>query len=562
MESKNKQRISIVNENLSASVINHMPIIKDYAMKIGLVDTINQLIPSQMAIDPGTIFLGMVLDTLSGRTPLYRLDEFFKHQDTELLLGKKVKTKNFSDYNVGRVIDKAYETGAMKIFSAISNNAVRAFNVKTKHVSFDTTSVNAYGDYDLYSENDSTPFRITNGYSKDHRPDLKQFLISLLCVDRNVPILGTIEDGNKSDKVINNKILSSISKNMAKTGIKPGGFIYIADSAMVTKKNLEKIADDIVFITRLPVNYKECNRVIKEAIKGDDWNELGILSFTKATKKRPSAYYRSYETRVNLYKKNYRAIVIHSSNYDKRRQKRIDRELKSDRNKLEKRCKALCKKRFYCRADAEVELEALEKYNSKYYFTEVIIEEMPKHKKGRPKNGIKEVDRILYQLAIEIKENRKTIFKLREEAGCFVLISNEVGDYDSKAILKAYKDQHGIEQNFSFLKDPVIVNSIFLNKAERIEVLGMVLLLSLLIWRLIERSMRQYVDHSGKDLPGWKERRTERPTSFMLTTKFIGIIVIKIGNKRQLGKPLSAQQKEYLLALNVDPEIFVTPKIE
>jgi hypothetical protein len=26
------------------------------------------------------------LDTLSGRSPLYRLEEFFAHQDTELLL--------------------------------------------------------------------------------------------------------------------------------------------------------------------------------------------------------------------------------------------------------------------------------------------------------------------------------------------------------------------------------------------------------------------------------------------------------------------------------------------
>jgi hypothetical protein len=34
---------------------------------------------------------------------------------------------------------------------------------------------------------------------------------------------------------------------------------------------------------------------------------------------------------------------------------------------------------------------------------------------------------------------------------------------------------NGIEKNFSFLKDPVIVNSLFLKKAERIEVLGLVL---------------------------------------------------------------------------------------
>jgi hypothetical protein len=58
--------------------------------RIGLVDIINELVPSKMDVDPGTVFLGMVMDTLSGRTPLYRLDEFFQDQDTELLLGKRI----------------------------------------------------------------------------------------------------------------------------------------------------------------------------------------------------------------------------------------------------------------------------------------------------------------------------------------------------------------------------------------------------------------------------------------------------------------------------------------
>ena len=80
-------------------------------------------------------------------------------------------------------------------------------------------------------------------------------------------------------------------------------------------------------------------------------------------------------------------------------------------------------------------------------------------------------------------------------AGCFVLVSNVakrfLGRHWSAAqLLAQYKEQYGIEKNFGFLKDPVIVNSIFLKKNERIEVLGMVLLISLMIWRLMERTMR------------------------------------------------------------------------
>ena len=56
--------------------VQHLPIVKAYADKMGLVEVINQLVSTEMAIDPGTIVLGMILDTLSGRSPLYRLEEF------------------------------------------------------------------------------------------------------------------------------------------------------------------------------------------------------------------------------------------------------------------------------------------------------------------------------------------------------------------------------------------------------------------------------------------------------------------------------------------------------
>ncbi len=51
----------------------HLPIIKHSAKRINLVDTIDRLVGSQMEISPGLTVLAMVLDTLSGRSALYRL---------------------------------------------------------------------------------------------------------------------------------------------------------------------------------------------------------------------------------------------------------------------------------------------------------------------------------------------------------------------------------------------------------------------------------------------------------------------------------------------------------
>jgi transposase len=81
-----------------------------------------------------------------------------------------------------------------------------------------------------------------------------------------------------------------------------------------------------------------------------------------------------------------------------------------------------------------------------------------------------------YILDVTIDVDADAVSPLRLEAGCFVLICNlsigqERSQWIGESLLELYKNQSGIEQNVGFLKDPVIVNSIFLKKPTRIEVL-------------------------------------------------------------------------------------------
>ncbi|MBL0714550.1 MAG: IS1634 family transposase [Desulfosarcina sp.] len=555
MEKLNTKQMTFTNAK-------HLPIVKQYAKGINLVETINQLVGSQMDLSPGMAILAMVLDTISGRTPLYTLTEFFEEKDTELLLGSAIEPKLFCDTNLGRAMDKIFETGTLKIFSQLSQNAISVFDVDARRVHFDTTSVSVYGDYDLADP----PFQITYGHSKDKRPDLKQFLVSMLCVDSNIPIFGATQDGNASDKTINNELLTNISKHMARHGLAPGAYVYVADSAFVTPDNLDKAdsSPKTWFLTRLPATYNECSRVISQAVQADDWIDIGPLAEERSRPKRPTAYYKAYEGTVELYDRTYRAIVVHSSAHDKRRHKRIDRLLKQDHKQLEQARKQVTDTAFYCLADAKAAGEKLiHTATSGYHRITVDIEKVPKYGRGRPAKGKPRIAlRYEYMLTANIAEAPEKVDPLRLQAGCFVLLTNLIGqqeDWPAPELLKLYKGQIGIEKNFSFLKDPAIVNSIFLKKAERIEVLGLILLISLLLWRLMERSMRQYVEVNDCTLTGWERRPTKKPTSFMMTTKFAGILVITTGKNRQLARPLTDFQREYLKAMGVSDEVFTVP---
>ena len=557
--------MGLVLPPIEAYQVQHLPIVKAYADKIGLVEAINQLVPTEMAIDPGTIVLGMILDTLSGRSPLYRLEEFFTHQDTTLLLGKAVPPEAFQDDTVGRVLERLYDVGTMKIFTACAVRADRVYGLDKRYVHFDTTSISVYGDYRPPEEakEQEVPFRITYGYSKDKRPDLKQFVLSTLCVDRAVPLWGQPEDGNASDKTVNNTVLSNIATFLATHGVAPGAYIYVADAALVTEDNLAALGDTL-FITRLPATYNECGRLITEAVAHNAWEEVGVLAHTKPTPHRPGTSYKASEGEVTLYGRPYRAVVVHSSAQDKRHQQRLARDLQTSQSTLQTAARTAEQQEYFCRADAEAAAATLRAVPTAYHLVDVTVEERPIYGRGRPSSHKpRAVKAMHYRLKTTIKPDTERIRRREAEAGCFVLLTNvpTAGDlaHSARDILTVYKAQHGTEQNYGFLKDPVIVNSLFLKKPERIEALGLILLLALLIWRLMERAMRRHVDTTSTPLPGWDKKTTERPTAFMMVTKFAGVIVLKCGYDRQLARPLSAVQHHYLTALDVPATCFTLP---
>jgi hypothetical protein len=57
--------------------LEFLPIVAGYARKVGLVEEIDRLLGCSMEVSPGKIVLAMILDALSGGSPLFRLRESF-----------------------------------------------------------------------------------------------------------------------------------------------------------------------------------------------------------------------------------------------------------------------------------------------------------------------------------------------------------------------------------------------------------------------------------------------------------------------------------------------------
>lgn len=313
-----------------------------------------------MAVDIGTVVQAMVIDTLSGRSPLYMLEEFVRNQDTGVLLGCEVSPGSFNNTTVGRAMYAIYSACTEKVFSQVAFRAASEFagELDMRHVHFDTTSISVWGD------------KYPAG-----------------------------EDGNASDVRGNNRELTRLSGYMATHGLSPRAFVYVAASAMVNRDNLEVTGDSNLFITRLPFRYGESDRLVEQAVCADAWTEVPSESG------RPSARYRVWESAVELYGKAYRAVVVHSDAHDKRRLHRLDRRLKESLQKASDSLRKAVSVEYFCREDAEAAMGRLLGERTGYHSHVLRIREQVIYARGRPsKEGRRRVSSVRYMIEGEIVE--------------------------------------------------------------------------------------------------------------------------------------------------------------
>jgi hypothetical protein len=94
------------NGEIRVSQAGFLPVASAYAARIGLVEEIDRLLDNEMEVSPSRVVLAMILDALTGRSPLFRLQEFFVDKDVELLLGDDIPVKTLNDDTAGRIFDR------------------------------------------------------------------------------------------------------------------------------------------------------------------------------------------------------------------------------------------------------------------------------------------------------------------------------------------------------------------------------------------------------------------------------------------------------------------------
>ncbi len=520
----------MADEIYSTQRLDHLGIVAGICQQIGLVEQIDTYVGATgRKVSVGEAVQAMVLNALgfAGRA-LYLTPEFFANKPVGLLIREGLTADDFNDDSLGRALDMLYKAGITPVFSRVASHALIVFGIEYNSdspvvggpifVHLDNTTFSLEGDYASGSE-DPGAVRIAHGYSRDHRPDLKQVVVSLICsYESSIPVWLQVLDGNRVDKESFPKIIDAYVSQMQASDA--GGLPYfIADSALYSEKNIN-VLSQVKWITRIPGTLKEVKKLYK-SIGPEQMHESALEGYSYLG---VGSYYGGLQQRW---------LVVFSKAAYKREKATFRKRLAEKRTQAEKSLKQLSQQEFPTQEAAETAMKALE---SQWQFHQATtqLEKIFRYKRaGRPGKGTKP-EHVGWRVVGEVVDNEEAIDQALKSKGKFILGSNELDEekLPDEMILSAYKGQAAsVERGFRFLKDPMFFASgLFLEKPERIMALLMVMGLSLLVYALAERLLRTELVQRGESIPNQVGKLTQHPTMRRIFQVFEGIDVLLVKN--------------------------------
>jgi transposase len=476
-------------------------------------------------VSVGTRTNALLINIATDRKALYKVSEFYEKMDTELLFGDGVTAADLNDDALGRALDILHDADIESLYPKLALSTIEKLKIMDSFDGFipihsDTTSLSLYGEYP-----DQEDLEIVRGYSKDHRPDLKQIVFGLSTV-RGVPIYGNVNKGNQDDPTWNLNTIAKLAGLVAQ-GDK-GDVIYVADAAAVTQDNLQAFHENKThFISRLPATFSLCEQLKRAAWEKEEsaWTDLGQLTDAK-----DSATYKIQAFRRELYGQTYRLIVIRSSGLAALKEHKLQDVVAREAKKLDKEVQKQSKVLYSCEADAQQAADKFLRANKRCLHTlktsiEAIQTAEKRTRKGRPRKD-EPTPATITQYRIQVNMNepgQEALGAWREKEETFVLITDIRDDQrlPDEQVLRLYKGQgEAVEAKFRYLKSPYHVGPVFLQRPSRVKAFGYLMLLSLLLYSVFEYILREQMAQETEPLilPG--KRKSFRPTGASVMEMF------------------------------------------
>ncbi len=412
------------------------------------------------------------------------------------------------DDAIGRALDRLFEADRASLLTSLALSAINHFDLDISRVHNDSTSIKLSG---AYAHQNPAGIQLRRGFSKDHRPDLKQLVYSLsVTADGAIPIHFKAYDGNRSDDTTHMETWQTLRRLLDKSD-----FIYVADSKLCVRETLLQIdGQQGRFVTILPRTRGEVGKFAADCLA----NRIRWAPLWRQRCPRHQKRWDVFELAQGFFQLQ-EGFALHwyrSSEKCARDHQEREELIAAAMERLER----LNNPKRRGRKTAVALQKAADQIVSKFHAQDWIdvtvqMEESAvfrQAQRGRPSQSStyhRQVRQIPKALA---QRNLSGIARSQAMDGIFPLTTNT--QMSPLQVLQAYKYQPHLEKRHSLFKSLLEVSPVFLKKNTRIEAFIFVYFAAQLVASLIERTVRKNMVREGlKDIPILPEGRPSKHPS-------------------------------------------------
>jgi transposase len=165
-----------------AERLGPLPLINHFLARMGLLELLEQHVPAtdgRSAVSHAQALGVLLRSIIVEREPIYRQQESTVGFAAGLFGIDAAQLSRLSDDRIGRALDRLFDADRGALLTEVALSVAQRFGVRMQQLHNDSTSISLCGQYRSASGRSVRHQRalaITYGYSRDHRPDLKQLL--------------------------------------------------------------------------------------------------------------------------------------------------------------------------------------------------------------------------------------------------------------------------------------------------------------------------------------------------------------------------------------------------
>jgi transposase len=505
-------------------IVGGLPVIANYLDRLQVADTIDRLVPWQGNVPLGTLMEIMIINRLLAPTPLFRLGDWAAKAGVTDYYG--LKASQLNDDLFGRGLERIQDH-VDGVQADLVLNAVRGWKVDVSEVHFDITTAELYGAYAGTTPQGETPPtpQPTYGRTKSGRKNVKQIQVGVTVTgDGGVPVAHVPLNGNTAEASTHIPNMRRLAKLLGRSDL-----LFIGDTKQDSKETLleakagggEFLCGGVFSTDRQQYFLRHRHKLRPVAYWPQSQDK-----FPPKERDRYEAFEKTERLRGTVGDRKidfkYRIIFVWSEAKARQEAQTRERHVAKMSAAFDKVQSNLNQYALKTRDAIVKRLElAKAKYREGKLFTYDLTE-----KKGR--------------FTLHWRLDPKALRDWQALEGVYLLKASLSSRRMplAKALAK-YKEQSKVERRIHYLKGPLAVTPMFLEKPERMAGLLCVLMWALLVLTLMERTVRRSLQ--GKPMYGLypENRPSPAPTGPSILHAFSTLCIVIVKQRGTVTRRLA-----------------------